>query len=163
MADVKKAPIIAAVIAFLAIQAFQESEPADIPEPVEDQPRFIAIEAPENHSEHKEAEMFPWAEKVEDVTITYYCTCEKCCGKSDGIAADGSLAIPGETCAVDTDVIPLGSGVIIDYGDGNIQHLIANDTGSAINGSRIDVCVGSHEEALAMGVRTATVYYHVTD
>lgn len=159
----KKAIALAAVISVLSFPAVSFELIEEPLEPEKTQPRVIAIKAPENPSEHKEAEMFPWAEKIDDVTITYYCTCEKCCGKDDGITANGSNAIPGETCAVDPGVIPLGSCVIIDYGGGNIQHLIANDTGSAINGGRIDVCVGSHEEALAMGVRKATVYYHVTD
>ena len=35
----------------------------------------------------------------------------------------------------------------------------AEDTGGAIKGSRIDLCVGSHAEAQQLGRRTATVYW----
>ena len=34
----------------------------------------------------------------------------------------------------------------------------ADDTGGAIKGTRIDVCVADHETALQLGMRTATVY-----
>lgn len=104
------------------------------------------------------------AHKIEDVTVTYYCICEKCCGKSPddpgyGITASGLKAAPGVSVGVDTSVIPLGSDVLLDYGDGEIRYMRADDTGCGIAGNHIDVCVGSHEEALLAGVKTATVYW----
>lgn len=56
--------------------------------------------------------------------------------------------------AVDTSVIPLGSTVYIE-GFGTFT---AEDVGGAINGNRIDVLVGSHAEADALGVQWAKVY-----
>lgn len=79
---------------------------------------------------------------------TAYCGCRKCCGKSDGITASGTIAEEGRTVGVDTSVIPLGATVII---AGNVY--IAEDTGGAIKGNQIDIYFDSHEEALAFGVK----------
>lgn len=91
------------------------------------------------------------------VIVTHYCTCERCCGKSDGITAIGTAATPYVTAAVDPAVVPLGTDLVMDYGDG-IQHTYrAEDTGSAIQGARVDICVSSHQEALDLGVRSAVL------
>ena len=99
------------------------------------------------------------ANKIEDVKVTHYCCCVKCCGKDDGITYSGVKATPGVTVAVDTSIIPLGSDVLVDYGDGVINYYRADDTGSAIKGNKLDLCVSSHQEAINLGVRTATVYW----
>ena len=99
------------------------------------------------------------ANKIEDVKVTHYCCCVKCCGKDDGITYSGVKATPGVTVAVDTSIIPLGSDVLVDYGDGIINYYRADDTGSAIKGNELDLCVSSHQEAINLGVRTVTVYW----
>ena len=99
------------------------------------------------------------ANKIENVKVSQYCCCVKCCGKDDGITYSGVKATPGVTVAVDTSIIPLGSDVLVDYGDGIINYYRADDTGSAIKGNELDLCVSSHQEAINMGVRTATVYW----
>ena len=99
------------------------------------------------------------ANKIEDVKVTHYCCCVKCCGKDDGITYSGVKATPGVTVAVDTSIIPLGSDVLVDYGDGIINYYRADDTGSAIKGNELDLCVSSHQDAINLGVRTATVYW----
>lgn len=99
------------------------------------------------------------ANKIEDVKVSHYCCCVKCCGKIDGITYSGVKATPGVTVAVDTSIIPLGSDVLVDYGDGVLHYMRADDTGSAIKGKHIDVCVESHEEAVQAGVKTATVWW----
>ena len=99
------------------------------------------------------------ANKIENVKVTHYCCCVKCCGKADGITYSGVKATPGVTVAVDTSIIPLGSDVLVDYGDGIINYYRADDTGSAIKGNKLDLCVSSHQEAINLGVRTATVYW----
>lgn len=96
---------------------------------------------------------------IEDCIVTYYDACVICCGKDDGITASGAAAVPYETCAVDPEVIPLGSRVVVDFGDGAVLHLRAEDTGSGVRGNHIDICVSEHTEALALGVRRATVYW----
>ena len=78
----------------------------------------------------------------------------------DGLTASGTHATPYSTVAVDPSVIPLGAVLLVDYGDGaGLRRYRAEDTGGAIKGSRIDLCVGSHAEAQQLGRRTATVYW----
>ncbi len=87
---------------------------------------------------------------IGECTITAYCPCAECCGRwADGLTASGLPAGPG-IVAVDPDVIPLGSTVIID----GMKYLAA-DTGSGVTGTHIDIFLASHEETVAHGVRTA--------
>lgn len=54
--------------------------------------------------------------------------------------------------------------MLVDYGDGNgLCRYRAEDTGAAVKGGHIDLCVGSHAEALQLGKRTATVYWTEVD
>ena len=80
------------------------------------------------------------------VVATAYCSCTKCCGKSDGITASGVKAKANHTIAVDKRIIPLGTVVLI-----NGKQYVAEDTGSAIKGNRIDIYFDSHEQALKWG------------
>lgn len=85
--------------------------------------------------------------------ISHYCPCSTCNGGYSGTASGAPLT-PWVSIAVDPSVIPLGSTVYIDgYGE-----FKAHDTGSAIKGNRIDVCVGSHSEAYRLGVVYRDVY-----
>lgn len=106
----------------------------------------------------------PKLEKLDNILLTHYCICEKCCGKTPdhpayGITHSGRTAEPYISVAVDPDVIPLGSTVWLAYGDGRIVECRADDTGGAINGARIDLCVSSHSEALELGIDYITVYW----
>ena len=85
--------------------------------------------------------------------ITHYCKCTRCCGKNDGITATGTQATAGRTIAVDPKVIPLGTAVIIDG-----HPYIAEDTGGAIKGNKIDIFCESHEEAINRGRITREVW-----
>lgn len=53
--------------------------------------------------------------------------------------------------AVDPSVIPLGSAVEIQLPDGQLLEATAQDTGGDIKNSRIDILVGSLEEAKLFG------------
>lgn len=117
------------------------------------------VEPEEPENELIEAALLARSHRLDNMTVTHYDVCLKCCGKLDGITASGVQATPDVTVAVDPAVIPLGSDVLLDYGDGEIHYYRADDTGGAIKGSHIDLCVSSHEEALQLGVRTATVYW----
>lgn len=92
-------------------------------------------------------------EYIGTFTITHYCPCYVCCNKTDGITFTGTKATEGRTIAVDPEVIPLGSTVII--GD---QEYIAEDVGGAIKGLRIDKYMDSHYEALNAGIVQAEVW-----
>lgn len=80
--------------------------------------------------------------------ISAYCHCVQCCGKSDGITATGTTVQTNRTIAVDPRVIPLGSKVLIDG-----QEYVAEDTGGAIKGNRIDMYFSTHQEALNFGIQ----------
>lgn len=92
-------------------------------------------------------------ESIGTFKIYHYCPCVKCCGKNDGITATGTRAREGHTIAVDPEVIPLGSEVIIEG-----KTYIAEDTGGSIKGNKIDIYVASHQEALRLGIKTAEVF-----
>lgn len=81
-------------------------------------------------------------------TITAYCGCEKCCGKTDRITATGTYAVEGVTIAVDPAVIPYNSLVDIE----GIGTFIAEDCGGAIKGNKIDIYFKQHEDALKFGI-----------
>ncbi|KPV43224.1 ubiquitin-like domain-containing protein [Alicyclobacillus ferrooxydans] len=70
-----------------------------------------------------------------------------------GVTATGVPAQPG-VIAVDPSVIPLGTKLYIP-GIGIVR---AEDTGSAIQGYRIDICVSSIGLADSWGARTITIY-----
>ena len=110
-----------------------------------------------------EAALLDKAHVIKECTVTHYDCCVSCCGKDDGITASGVQATPGVTVAVDPDVIPLGSDVLVDYGDGEIHYYRADDIGAAIKGNKLDLCVSSHQEAINLGARTATVYWVEAD
>lgn len=119
-----------------------------------------AIEPQEDfENERIEDALLSRSSVIDDCTVTFYCA-EKyphICGTGDGIARDGTPVIPWATCAVDPSVIPLGSTVMVDLGDGELLTLISNDTG--VQGNHIDICVPTHAEALRLGIQTSTVYW----
>ena len=148
----------------LAISVKAAEEPttpmADDP-PGDDTP---AQEPEEPENELIEAALLASAHRLDNVTVTHYCICQQCCGKAPdhpayGITASGRRATPYVSVAVDPSVIPLGADVLVDYGDGEIHYYRADDTGSGVGGRHIDLCVGSHDEALQIGVKAATVYW----
>lgn len=125
---------------------------------------FTEEEIEQAENEMIEAALLARSHRIDNVTVTHYCICEKCCGKSPddsgyGITASGLYATPGVSIAVDTNVIPLGSTVMADFGNGELVYFRADDTGSSIKGNRIDVCMDSHESALNAGVKTATIWW----
>lgn len=126
--------------------------------------RVLRAEPEAAENERIEAALLARAARIENVKVTHYCICETCCGKAPedpayGITASGLRATPGVSVGVDPDVIPLGADVLVDYGDGELHYYRADDNGSGVTGAHIDLCVGSHEEALQAGVRTATVWW----
>ncbi len=78
----------------------------------------------------------------------YGADCKGCTGRT----YTGTVPKVSRTIAVDPDVIPLGSVVLIDG-----QEYIAEDTGGAIRGNIIDMFVGTEAESEVIGVRYAEV------
>lgn len=81
--------------------------------------------------------------------VTAYCPCKTCCGKTDGITASGLRALAGHTVAVDPSLIPLGTALFIE----GVGERVAEDTGGAIRGRRLDVFFPSHAQAKRFGRR----------
>lgn len=101
--------------------------------------------------------------------ITAYCSCKVCCGeyavgrpvdeygKQIVYGATGERLYQGISIAVDPEVIPYGSSVVIDE---NIYK--AQDCGGAIDGNKIDVYFENHSDAAAFGKRWSDVYLLLT-
>lgn len=87
--------------------------------------------------------------------ITYYCSCESCCGPGGGrVTASGTTPKVGRTVAVNPAVIPYGTKLKI----GGKEGYVAEDTGGGIGTYHIDIFCNSHQEALNAGVGYKKVY-----
>jgi 3D (Asp-Asp-Asp) domain-containing protein len=89
--------------------------------------------------------------------LTAYCkeNYPHICNNGDSSrTATGTVPVAGRTVAVDPEIIPYGSEVII-----NGHTYIAEDTGSAIKGLKVDILFETHLEALAFGIQYANVSY----
>lgn len=153
------AAIIIEIVALLAAHAWRVEIAALEPTTSEAVPSAAAPIQEAFENELIEAALLARATVIDDCVVTHYDVCVECCGKDDGITASGIRATPGVTVAVDPDVIPLGADVLVDYGDGEIHYYRADDVAGGVKGNHIDLCVSSHEEARALGRRTATVYW----
>jgi 3D (Asp-Asp-Asp) domain-containing protein len=81
--------------------------------------------------------------------LTAYCSCSKCCGKSDGITASGTKATANRTVA--TSGFAFGTKLYI---NGNTY--VVEDRG--VPSGVIDIYFDSHSEALSFGVQYAKVF-----
>lgn len=106
----------------------------------------------------------PVVEKVLSSTLTAYTAGEESTGKTPahpqyGITYSGVRAEEGRTVAVDPKVIPLGSTVYIE----GVGIRRAEDTGSAIKGSKIDVFMNDVTEARTFGVKRNVKVFVLSD
>ena len=94
---------------------------------------------------------------VLDMTATAYTYGES--GHWGDVTASGKAVQVGYV-AVDPRVIPLGSRLYITYPDGSECYgfAVAEDTGGAIKGNRIDLFFETYDEAISFGRRKVTVY-----
>ena len=80
--------------------------------------------------------------------ITHYCPCNICNGGYGNHTAWAGEIIPGQTIAVDPNIIGKLQWVYIDgYG---VRR--AEDCGGGVKGNHIDVAVPTHKMAMDMGV-----------
>lgn len=96
-----------------------------------------------------------------EVVATAYTVCDP--GMDGrGITRSGAPARPWHTLAVDPAVVPLGSRVYIPA----LAHtpsggwFVAEDTGGAIRGYAVDICMPDRRAALKFGRRRLEVYVH---
>lgn len=90
--------------------------------------------------------------KIEWFTITAYCPCLKCCGKTDGVTESGIKAVEGITVAAD-ESLPFGTKIHID----GVGERIVQDRGGSIKGNKIDLYLSDHQSALNFGIQTKQV------
>lgn len=87
--------------------------------------------------------------KHEEYVATAYLPIDHREGRHSGLTATGALAKPYFTAAVDPTVVPINSWIWIE----GLGWWKAHDTGNAIRGKRIDLCLCTREEAKEFGVR----------
>jgi len=97
------------------------------------------------------------AKAVMDVTATAYAPGPQDNEQYGDKTHMGTEVRPG-VIAVDPRVIPLGSRVMIRYADGTTEYAVAEDTGGAIKGRRIDVAKRTPAEAKEFGIKRVRVY-----
>ena len=151
---------IAAVCLFLAVLLilFAVLTVKTTGQPYKGDPPVIEDKLPGEDTPAQGCAALDLGEPLGEFTLTAYCPCMKCCGKTDGITSTGTLAAEGRTIAVDPRVIPYGSSVTLYYEDGTVHTYTAEDCGGAIKENRIDVFFSSHDAARAFGVQSAMVY-----
>ena len=123
--------------------------------------RIIPAPAEQTAPEPEEAaEPPPEVHVIEECTVTWYTA--DTCGKTPdhpayGITASGAPVEEGVTCAVDPEVIPLGSQVHVLYADGTVEQFQATDTG--VKGEWVDIYTPDYDYAVQCGLQTLTVYW----
>lgn len=87
---------------------------------------------------------------------TYYCDerYPHICGGGIGLTASGAKTEVGTTIAVDPSVIPLGSVLYIE----GIGVRVAQDTGGAIKGNKIDILLPTHDECFEQTIVNGGVW-----
>ena len=123
--------LVLALIACPAQTAIEPAIPEQVPAPVQEPSR---------------------GERVLMMEATAYCSCAKCCGKSNGITATGVQA-SSRTIAADWNVLPPGTEVHIE----GIGYRVVEDRGGGIKGNKLDVWFPSHQEAWKYGRRQVKV------
>lgn len=105
-------------------------------------------------------------ENITPITTTLntsaYCSCEICCGKTDGKTASGKMATAWHTVAAGKDY-PIGTIIYIpalaDKPNGG--WFVVEDRGGAISNEKLDVFFNTHEEAIKFGRRSLEAYIYI--
>lgn len=98
---------------------------------------------------------------VRTLNASAYCSCARCCGKSNGITSSGNVAREWHTLAAGSGY-PIGTVIYIpalaDRPNGG--WFVVEDRGGAISNNKIDVFMGSHEAAIQFGRRNLECYIY---
>ena len=87
-------------------------------------------------------------------STTGYCNSSICAGAYAGRAtSSGVMPKANHTIAADPSVLPIGTRVII-----NGQEYKVEDTGSGVNGNKIDIYYDNHDAAMAHGNKKVEVF-----
>ena len=140
--------VLVLAIFFFASQDVQESVPqVDL---VHDQLWEVIDSLEQELATFKEREMkFLRSLTHEEYVATAYLPVDPIEGRRSGLTVTGAPAKPHFTVAVDPMVVPINSWIWID----GLGWWKAQDTGNAIRGKKIDLCLSTRKEALEFGVR----------
>ena len=78
-------------------------------------------------------------------------------GKWGNLTHMGTQVRPG-VIAVDPRIIPLGTRVYIEFADGHGMNAVAEDTGGAIKGNRIDIAFQDRNDAKKFGIQKVKLF-----
>ena len=98
---------------------------------------------------------------VRTLNASAYCSCAKCCGKTNGVTSSGNIATEWHTVAAGSGY-PMGTVIYIPaFADmPNGGWFVVEDRGGAISNNKIDVYMGSHEAAIQFGRRNLECYIY---
>lgn len=105
-------------------------------------------------------------ENITPITTTLntsaYCSCEKCCGKTDGKTASGKMATTWHTVAAGKNY-PIGTIIYIPAlaNMPNGGWFEVEDRGGAISNEKLDIFFNSHEEAIQFGRKSLDAYIYI--
>lgn len=99
---------------------------------------------------------------VKKFNTSAYCACKTCCGKTTGITTSGAKASAWYTIAAGKGY-PIGTIIYIPYfkNQANGGWFVVQDRGGAISNNKIDVFMGSHNQAIQFGRRTLECYVYM--
>jgi 3D (Asp-Asp-Asp) domain-containing protein len=100
---------------------------------------------------------------IEVVATAYTAFCNTGCTGVTATGLDVSNTITHEgkrIIATDPNVIPLGTDVTLKLPNGKTIEAVSADTGGAIDGARIDLLVGSKQEAINFGRQSVKAVIH---
>ncbi|QKG83417.1 LysM peptidoglycan-binding domain-containing protein [Kroppenstedtia pulmonis] len=109
---------------------------------------------PEKETEETAVPVMARGKNLGSFTLTAYTAGKESTGKSPGhpaygVTSSGARVAEGVTIAVDPRIIPIGSRVYIE----GVGYRVAQDTGGAIKGKRIDVYMDDLRQAQQFGVK----------
>lgn len=99
--------------------------------------------------------------RVAKFNTSAYCSCARCCGKSNGITSSGAPAKEWYTIAAGAG-LPIGTVVYIPSlaNKPNGGWFVVEDRGGAISNNKIDIFMGSHAAAIQFGRKTLECYIY---
>lgn len=150
----------AAIMSSAMLPGIPAASAQALPDPVDAPPAITLQDTMQNQTAvpGQKAETPPTNyEKVLDVKATAYAPGQSDNGKWGNKTHLGTTVRPG-VLAVDPKIIPLGSKVYVQYPDGHGEYAVAEDTGGAIKGNRIDIAMSNREQAKNFGIRHVKVY-----
>ncbi len=99
---------------------------------------------------------------VRKFNTSAYCSCAKCCGKTNGITSSGKKATTWCTVAAG-NAYPIGTVIYIPAlkNKPNGGWFIVQDRGGAISNGKLDIYMGTHNQALQFGRKTLECYVYM--